>query len=228
MGLYQGDKLLTSVAVNQIIEGTDVSDATISSGDVVSGKVGYGASGKIYGKLRTDSIWCSAGNFSLPSLCMDDSADEIIVSQAEFGDATADQVLNGITFTSNNGRLLTGTMKSSTVKYGSVTANSNSSITIPYDISSAEYVKLALASSKNIFVIGSQAGGGDPTLLSINYMPQYYSGIANILYYDGIDYYTQIASPSVYHSSNSDSSTIYIAGSGAAIPSGAIYYYIID
>lgn len=229
MALYQGENLLSSVVVHETIEGTDTSDATISRGDVVSGKVGYGASGKIYGNLRTDFVWCETGGFTLPSYTIDDSDDKIIASQADFGDATTDQVAEGVTFTSNNGRLLTGTMEqssSSAIIYGEVTATDNC-LNFDFDIS-GKTIDLALKDVSNF--ISYNAGGSYSTIISVTInVNAYSSSNCKVFYYDGMDYITQLDSPDTIPSTSATGSSIILLGGlyQGVFPTGATYQYIM-
>lgn len=115
------------------LSGYDTSDATVTADDMPSGVIGYGAGGKVTGKIITvddtsSQIWLDSkvtftngGNevrLSRKNTFQDTlfrKGSTIILSalSSEFGDATAADVAKGKTFTSAAGLNVTGTAEGS-------------------------------------------------------------------------------------------------------------------
>lgn len=108
------------------LRGYDTSDATVSAGDMASGVVAYGASGKVTGTLSKveegTSRYVSAdeikemsteilmhGTVPVNVIFKAKSGLDMGVKPSEFGNATAADVAKGKTFTSAAGLKVTGT-----------------------------------------------------------------------------------------------------------------------
>lgn len=116
--------LLSRVTVDPIPDNYyDTSDATIEGGTstynkmmsphVVSGYTAYGVDGKMTGSLITDRVIARPNadvtetGFNISIVAH--NANLLVADSLAFGDATADKVVSGSTFTSSNGLKLTGT-----------------------------------------------------------------------------------------------------------------------
>lgn len=114
--------------------GTDTSDATATASDIASGKIAYGASGKITGTVAditagntTDSNFDSVssistyiyalGRFTGNRLFRANSYCGVLIPTTNFGNATAADVASGKTFTSSAGLKVTGTGSSGATLY---------------------------------------------------------------------------------------------------------------
>ena len=124
------------------LRGYDTSDATVTAGDMASGVIGYGASGKVTGNLTkvaqgtsqsisadevkkiSTEIYMHA-TFPVNVIFQAKSGLNIGAKPSEFGNATAADVAAGKTFTSAAGLKVTGTAAGSSAADVSFTLYNN-------------------------------------------------------------------------------------------------------
>lgn len=117
------------------LRGYDTSDATVTAGDMPSGVIGYGASGKVTGTLSkveagtSQSVGADEVKEMSTEIYMHGTVPVNVIFQAksglyigakrsEFGNATASDVAKGKTFTSAAGLKVTGTAATRAVDIG--------------------------------------------------------------------------------------------------------------